>query len=61
MSTTAVTIRVVTVMPEMGVTEIMAMAQADTVVKTKAMPSASSTDTSASRVAPGIPAITPKR
>ena len=40
---------VVTVMPEIGVTEIMAIAQAETVVKRNAITSAMMTDTKVSQ------------
>ncbi|MGC4000173.1 MAG: hypothetical protein QM767_23150 [Anaeromyxobacter sp.] len=60
-SSTAVTISVVSVMPEMGVMEIMAMAQAETAANRKEMPSVSSAERSARRVAPGSSASTAKR
>src|SRR5574341_1439806 len=55
---TAVTMSVVSVIPEIGVMEIMAMAQADTAVKRKEMASVRAVATSAVAVARGSPART---
>ena len=58
---TAVTMSVVNVIPEIGVTEIMAMAQAETEAKRKAMIRVRSVDMMAMDVARGSPASTEKR
>jgi hypothetical protein len=58
---TAVTISVVRVIPEIGVIEIIAIAQAETAAKRKAMTRARPVEAKASDVAAGSPARTEKR
>ena len=58
---TAVMMMVVTVIPEIGVTEIMAMAQAETVVKRKAMTRANKTEIKVIQVGLGTSLSTTKR
>ena len=60
-STTAVTMSVVSVIPETGVIEIMAMAQAETDAKRKAITRVSTVATAAMARARGFPAMTEKR
>jgi hypothetical protein len=60
-SATAVTMSVVSVIPEMGVMEMRAMAHAETAAKRKATPSVSRVATSARAVARGSAASTEKR
>ncbi len=58
---TAVTIRVVRVIPEIGVIEIIAMAQAETAAKRKAITRVRAVEAAARDVAEGSAARTEKR